>query len=203
MYSLHGFLKQHGRADRKALNWNKMKNDPQIQGMPSSKILDEYVHGKTPLASSTQRLEALIQDSERVKRTDKRVVKRHLTPLEVLRQVREWLSATLPQIRIGHIGMTPTCSKILRGMHGRLEAELGIEHEFIGSEDTNQPGYLVMILAVLEEVSKAQMIQESIFKSPGMRIGGPRLDVCADVLGRFLNECQSWVCVKLLFRFTT
>ena len=149
------------------------------------------MQGSTPLTSSTYRLEALIQDSERVKRTDKCVVKRHLTPLEVLRQIREWLSATIPQIQIDYIGMTRTCNKLLREIHMKLKAELAMEHPLIKSEDTNQPGYLIMTLSVLEEVSKAQMIQETIFKSLGMRSGGLQLDVCADVLDQFLHEHQT------------
>lgn len=164
---------------------------PQLSDTQTSKILDDYVSGRTSLASTIHRLEALIRDSERARPTDKRTVKRHLTPMEVLGRVREWLSATIPQIQINYIGMTRTCNKLLREMHARLEAELEIEHRLVRSEDTNQPGYLIMTLAVLEEVSKAQIIQDSIFKSPEMRSGGPQLDVCADVLHRFLKEHQN------------
>ena len=125
------------------------------------------------MARSIYRLEGLIQETEHSKNADRTVTKRHLTPIEVLGQIRDLLSATVPQIQMDYITMTRTCNKLLRKMRDRLETELEIEHKLIESGDTNQPGYLLMTLAVLAEISKAQFLQDEVFKSPGMRSGGP------------------------------
>ncbi|KAL8825838.1 MAG: hypothetical protein Q9191_004167 [Dirinaria sp. TL-2023a] len=183
-----GISAQHFARNKRKVKPRTLKGS-EISDSQTSKILEDYIANRKPMASCLHRLEGLIQDAERCsKKPDKRLARKQLKPVEVLAQVREWLSKTIPIMSLDYIKLTRICTKLLGTIHRRAREKLGIEHELIRDGDSCQHGYIWMTLHILDEIRECRKMQEEVFRSryKDLVAGGPHLDICAQVFQEYL-----------------
>ena len=183
-----GISAQHFARNKRKVKPRTLKGS-EISDSQTSKILEDYITNRKPMAPCLHRLEGLIQDAERgSKKPDKRLARKQLKPVEVLAQVREWLSKTVPIMSLDYIKLTRICTKLLGIIHTRARDELHIEHELIRDGDSCQHGYIWMTLHILDEIRETGHVQEEVFKGRDKDLvaGGPHLDICANVLREYL-----------------
>ena len=166
----------------------------EIHDTQTSKILQDYMTGKEQMARCVYRLQGLIQDAEsQSNKNDKRLARRQLKPVEILTQVRNWLSKTIPVMSVDYIKLTRVCNKLLGTIHTRAQNELGAKHRLVDDGESCQYGYIEMTMFILEEVAKVRSMQEEVFRCRDSDIipGGPHLDLCARVLREYLAKSSS------------
>ena len=191
-----GMSAQHFARNQRRARPPNMKGS-EIRDTQTSKILRDYVSGKEQMARCVYRLQGLIQDAERQssKTTDKRLAeRRQLEPVEILAQVREWLSKTIPVMRVDYVTMTRVCNKLLGTIHTKSENELDVKHPLVNDGESCQYGYVLMMLFILDEVAEVRSMQEEVFRVRDSEViipGGPHLDVCARVFREYLAGISS------------
>lgn len=176
------------RAPHSIIRTAGSRDGPKIAGTATSNIFREFFDGKAAMKDCLYRLEALIQASEPAEGRKKWAARRHLTHLEFLAQVRDWLPQTLPDMRIDYITMTRTCNMLLRRIRTRIQEKLHIVHALTDHQDSNNPGFIIMILAILGEASEIQFLKEEVIRSRMSLPEGPQLEVCGEVMREFLEE---------------
>lgn len=186
-FSMKNFARNQ-RTSRSIIRTAGNRDGPKIAGTPTSTIFREYFDGKAAMKDCLYRLEALIQASEPAESRKKWAAKRHLTPLEFLTQVRGWLPRTLPDMQIDYITMTRTCNMLLKRIRSGINEKLEIVHELTNHEDSNNPGFIIMLLAILNEASEIQFVKEEVIRSRLRLPEGPQLEVCGEVMQAFLEE---------------
>lgn len=172
------------RAPRSIIRTPGNRDGPKIAGTPTSNIFREYFDGKAEMKDCLYRLEAL----EPAESRKKWAARRHLTPLEFLVQMRDLLPRTLPDMRIDYISMTRTCNMLLKRIRSRIHEKLDILHKLTDHEDSNNPGFIIMLLAILGEASKVRFWKDELTKGRVSLPEGPQLEICGEIMQAFLEE---------------
>ena len=170
------------------------KDGPQMSGSQTSRILQDYVSRKESLARSLHRLGTLIGESEYdLQKADKRVARRQPTPIEALRQVRDWLHNTIPVMSLNYLKLTQTCHNLLKEIHAVIWDELGLLHPLMNNGNPPEYGFCVMTHNVLHELQEIQEIQGDVLGSRETHIAkrARQLDICAKILRKHLDGVGS------------
>lgn len=186
-FSTRNFARNQ-RTSQSILRTAGNRDGPKIAGTATSNIFREYFNGKAAMKDCLNRLEALIQASEPTESRKKWAARRHLTPLEFLTQVRDWLPRTLPDMQTDYISMTRTCNMLLKRIRDRIHEKLDVLHKLIDHEDSNNPGFLIMLLAILTEASEVGFLKDELIRSRLSLPEGPQLEICGEVMQAFFEE---------------
>lgn len=156
---------------------------------PTSAIFRRFFDRKEGLKGVIFWLESVMQESKKSKKKDTR---RSLTPLEFLKQLRDWLPETIPDIHIDYVSMTRTCGMLLKSLRSECLRQLDIEYKETNHEDTNEPVYLVMLLQILAEASEVKYLKEQVVRAGAGQDPelpeGPQLELAGEVIQKLLDE---------------
>ena len=163
-----------------------------MQTTPTSKILHDYIKGKEPMARCVHQLQRLIQDAEcdpGTKSDQRKLAERQLSSVEVLSQIENWLSQTIPLMGLDYIRLTWVCKKLLDTIRSRNLRELRFSGEVYVDGQSRPYGILAMTLHILDEVDKTHRERKEAFKrrsSDLLVADDPLLNVCARVFREYL-----------------
>lgn len=157
----------------------------QIASTPTSNVFCQYFDRKETLQNCLYRLEALIKEKERSGKSKKHI-KSHFTPLELLEQVRDWLSHAVPDMRIDYIPMTRSCSALLENLRSIIHQRLGLYEDIQQFSET--PLYACMTVNILAEAREMQHLNGEVVRRRMLVFESPQLAIAGEVMQKFLNE---------------
>ena len=164
------------------------KEGPQLSCDATSDIFRQFFDAsKEPMDRCLYQLETLIQESKNSV-SKKMLMRRQLTPLQFLTQVQDWLSDAISNMSIDYITLTRTCNMLLRRIRSRIDERLDIQHRVVQSEDSVEPGNIVMALVILHEASDTQYFKEEVLRARDRLPEGPQLQIVGEVMQNFLEE---------------
>ena len=167
------------------------KEGPQLPCDATSEIFRQFFDAnKEPMDRCLYQLESSIQESEQ-SASKKKSVRRQLTSLQFLTQIQDWLPHTISNMSIDYITLTRTCNKLLRRIRSKINEQLDIQHPVAESEDSVEPGNIVMALAILHEASDAQYFKEEVLRARERLPEGPQLQIVGEVMQDFLEQQDS------------
>jgi len=205
-------IARDARTHTKTLNWKNamrtgMENGPQMVTTKMSAIFRQYFAKKQTLEQCLYQLEMLVQEENsespvnksKSKALAKQQYQPQLTPLQFLTHIQSYFPGVVKHMQIDYISLVRTSRKILKKIRKELKEKLEIEHYFFddSTEDSNEPGYILMGLDILKEASTCQELREDVFskeikemkevgKEPAL--GGPQLVLVAEILDKMVKK---------------
>ena len=85
-----------------------------------------------------------------------------LTPRRTVRLLESYIATVLPDIELDYVNLTRRCNVLMRRLRARIVVDLGIQYPSISTPgDSNDHGYLVMVLGILDEAREAEARRSS------------------------------------------
>jgi hypothetical protein len=169
-----------------------MQNGPQMANTKMSEIFRQYFQKKTTTDQYLYQLEALIEETFALKTKLKtRLRQRQLTPLQLLTHIQSYFPTVASTIQIDYIELVRTCTTLLRQIKAKITGILGIDYPMgLGDGDSNEPGFIIMVMDILSEAAHMRETQEEILKikQRDELIMGPQLEVTGMVMAKFIEK---------------
>lgn len=106
------------------------------------------------------------------------------TPLELLKQIKDFLPSQMPKIQIDYIGLTGDCYGILHSFRLEVKRTLGIDHPLRHCDETIQINNPEMVLKILKEARDVQNVSQS---RQELLCQSPQMEVVARILKGYLD----------------
>ena len=162
------------------------KAGPKFLQDKTSQVFHRYFD-KEPLEQCLYRLEAVAHDNARVESMKKMMSRKFLTSLQFISQVREWFPGAVSNIQVDYITLTRTCNTLLRPIRTRISRDLDVQHPISKGDDSNDAGFVIMVLDILGEASDSQFFMEEVLRSKKQLPGGQQLQIAGEVLQEFFG----------------
>jgi len=153
----------------------------------SSQVFLPHFENREPMDECLYKLEVAMQESKRPD-AKKNLAKRHLTPLEVLAQIRDYLTQGISNMSVDYISLVRTCNMLLRRIRAAISRKVDFAHTEKKHEDTNQPGQIIMVFCILHEANETQFLKETVIRSRMRLPEGPQLEVSGKVMQGWLDS---------------
>ncbi|KAF9639620.1 hypothetical protein BFW01_g11426 [Lasiodiplodia theobromae] len=175
---------------------------------PATKALREYLDGKQPVQGVIRQVDDQLQahmpavasatnaaNTTGLSKTEKKSTshslrRRRLTPLQSVQALQSLMPAILPDITIDYIALTKTCNALMRAVRQRIQEEMGIAYPSLAHPgDSNDHGFLVMVLKILEETKVEEEALQRKKKGEAKAFeGGEQLRLAAETMEEFWRE---------------
>ncbi|KAF4537409.1 uncharacterized protein LTHEOB_1600 [Lasiodiplodia theobromae] len=174
---------------------------------PATKALREYIDGKQPVQGVIRQVDDQLQEHMPVassanaattiglsktekKSTSHSLRRRRLTPLQSVEALQSLMPAILPDITIDYIALTKTCNALMRAVRQRIQEEMGTAYPSLAHPgDSNDHGFLVMVLKILEETKVEEEALQRKKKGEAKAFeGGEQLRLAAETMEEFWSE---------------
>ena len=168
-----------------------IKHLPKFAISNTTQMLSDYSRHKEAPAKSLARIEAAIQEHTKVNSgPTRKLIRRHLTPLQFLMHVRAWLPQVVQDARVDYIRMVRTCHRLLIRVKKRIHQRLEYIYPKVDNGYSNDYGLLFMVASILYQAAEMNYVKEQVFKARelGDLPEDPYLEVAGEVMQEFLDK---------------